>query len=343
MHTALDCIPCFARQAIEAARFVTDDPAVHERIVRDALRTASKMDLAQCPPVVAQRIHRQLRKITGAADPYRAVKDRFNRMALDMLPELSARVRKAADPLAMALRLAIAGNVIDLGVNGRITEDEARLCVRNVLDEPFDGHLDAFRQAAERAQRILYLADNAGEIVFDRLLIDQLPVGRVTLAVRGGPVLNDATMADAQAAGLCDVVEVIDNGSDAPGTVLSACSEEFRRRFGDSDLIIAKGQGNFETLSDEAADIFFLFKVKCPVVADHVGLPVGTHVLTRRMAESQVSGGRNHARVRWNRASRIGPHDGRGQGILRLETAQQAGRTACRRRRPGGLARRPNG
>ena len=297
MRTALDCIPCFVRQSLEAARFVTDDPAVHERLLRDVLRRTAEMDLSQCPPVVAQAIHRTLRAMTGVDDPYRAVKDRFNQMALGMLPELEATVREAADPLAMTLRLAIAGNVIDLGVNGRITEDEARLCVRNALNEPFDGDMDAFRRVVDSAQDILYLADNAGEIVLDRLLIEQLPVGCVTLAVRGGPVLNDATMADAQAAGLCDMVEVIDNGSDAPGTVLSDCSEEFRRRFGESDLIIAKGQGNFETLSDEAADTFFLFKVKCSVVADHVGLPVGTHVLTRRTATSSAGGGRNHARV----------------------------------------------
>jgi uncharacterized protein with ATP-grasp and redox domains len=297
MHTALECIPCFVRQALEAARFFTDAPAVHEWLLRDMLRLTAEMDLAQCPPAVAQEIHRTLRAMTGVDDPYRVVKDRFNRMALDMLAELTATVREVADPLAMALRLAIAANVIDLGVNGGLTEDEARRAIAAAMDRPFHGDVDAFRQAFEEARSILYLADNAGEIVFDRLLIEQLPVGRVTLAVRGGPVLNDATMADARTAGLCDVVKVMDNGSDAPGTVLSDCSEEFRRRFAESDLVIAKGQGNFETLSDEAADIYFLFKVKCPVIADHVGLPVGTHVLTHRTAESPVSGGRNHVRI----------------------------------------------
>jgi len=279
MRTALDCIPCFARQALEAARFVTDDPAVHERLVREMLRTTARMDFAQCPPAVAQNMHRILRLMTGVYDPYRAAKDRFNKMALDMLAELSARVRGAADPLAMALRLAIAGNVIDMGVNGGITEDEARRSVRNALNEPFDGDVDAFRQAVDKARNILYLADNAGEIVLDRLLIEQLPAERVTLAVRGGPILNDATMADAEAAGLCDMVKVIDNGSDAPGTILSDCGEVFLRRFARADLIIAKGQGNFETLSDEPANFYFLFKAKCPVIAGHVGLPLGTHVL----------------------------------------------------------------
>lgn len=299
MHTALECIPCFARQALEAARFVTDDPTVHERILRDVLRAVAEMDLAQCPPVIAQRIHRHLRQLTGVADPYRAAKDRFNRMALDMLPELSAKVREAADPLAMALRLAIAGNVIDLGVNGGLTVDEARQAMAGALDEPFHGDVEGFRQAAKAANDILYLADNAGEIVFDRLLIEQLQPERVTVVVRGGPVLNDATMADAEAAGLCDLVETIDNGSDAPGTILADCNESFRRRFTGADMIIAKGQGNFETLtsSDETANIYFLFKAKCPVIADHAGVPVGTHVAARWQGSLPLAGDEHHAGI----------------------------------------------
>jgi uncharacterized protein with ATP-grasp and redox domains len=281
MRTSLDCIPCFLRQALEAARFATDDPAVHEQTIREVLRATAEMDLATPPPMVGQRLHRHLRQITGVADPYRPVKDRFNRMAGAMLPELSAQVAAAADPLAMAVQVAIAGNVIDLGFNGPLNEDGARQAVAEALDEPLHGDVAAFRQAVEEAQRILYLADNAGEIVFDRLLIERLPAGRTTLAVRGGPVLNDATLADAQAAGLCQLVEVIDNGSDAPGTILTDCGEAFRKRFAGADLVIAKGQGNFETLSEEDANIYFLFKAKCPVIAAHCGLPVGTHVLLR--------------------------------------------------------------
>lgn len=292
MRTTLNCIPCFIRQTLEAARLATDDVAAQERILRRVLHRVAEMDLAQCPPVVVQQIHRHLREITGLHDPYRAVKDRFNRMALSMLPELSARVRTAADPLSMALRLAIAGNVIDVGVLGGITEDRARHCLDTVLDEPFHGDVAAFRKACEEARSILYLADNAGEIVFDRLLIEQLPIEIVTVAVRGRPILNDATMADAHAAGMGDLVNVIDNGSDAPGTVLNDCSEDFRWRFGQADLILAKGQGNFETLSDETANIYFLFKAKCPVIADHVGVSPGTHVATRwKPATSTAAGG----------------------------------------------------
>jgi hypothetical protein len=108
--------------------------------------------------------------------------------------------------------------------------------------------------------------------------------------VRGAPVINDATMADARAVGLHEIVEIIDNGSDAPGTILEDCSEDFRRRFSEADLILAKGQGNFETLSEQPRNIFFLFKVKCPVIAAHVGLPVGTHVLARSRAGTELQG-----------------------------------------------------
>jgi uncharacterized protein with ATP-grasp and redox domains len=279
MKTALDCIPCLLRQALDAARMATADSGLHERLIRGVLAEASQIDYGKAPPVIAQRIHRRLRDISGVDDPYRDAKACFNRMALEIYPGLEARVSAAADPFTMAVRMAIAGNIIDLGVNGALTEDEACGAIDRVLSEPFVGDNDALKAAAGKAGTILYLADNAGEIVFDRLLIQRLGGARTTLAVRGHAIINDATRADAAAAGLHDICEVIDNGNDAPGTLLEGCSDMFRRRFEAADLIIAKGQGNYETLSDVPADIFFLFKVKCPVIAEHVGQPVGTQVL----------------------------------------------------------------
>ena len=129
---------------------------------------------------------------------------------------------------------------------------------------------------------ILYLTDNAGEIVFDRLLIEQLPAGKVVVAVRGAPVLNDAVRADAETADLPDVAPVVDNGSDAPGTILDDCSAEFRGRYAAADLVIAKGQGNYETLAEEDKNLYFLFTVKCPLVAGRVGEPVGRLVARRQ-------------------------------------------------------------
>lgn len=281
MKTSLDCVPCFLRQALEAARVITDDPLVHEQILRRVLRSASEMDLRQPPPVMARLFYRRLSEMSGLEDIYRPAKERFNRLAMELAPELRRRILEDADPLMTAVRVAIAGNVIDFGINGGISEEDLHLALKRAFDEPLTGQAEEFREAVGRAQRILYLADNAGEIAFDRLLIEQLPAEKVVLGVRGRPIINDATMDDAGAVGLTGMVRVIENGSDVPGTALALCNEGFRRAFSEADLVIAKGQGNFETLSDESAPIFFLFKVKCPVVASHVGLSLGTHVLLR--------------------------------------------------------------
>jgi uncharacterized protein with ATP-grasp and redox domains len=127
--------------------------------------------------------------------------------------------------------------------------------------------------------RILYLADNAGEIVFDRLLIKALPMEKITVAVRGAPVINDATLEDAETAGIRGIVPVIVNGSDAPGTLVKECSDEFRRAFDHADLIVSKGQGNYETLSGTTKAVFFLLTVKCPIIGADIGAPVGSLVI----------------------------------------------------------------
>lgn len=279
MNTCLECLPCIFRQTLDAVRRVSDDPAFHEQVVREVAGWVQTTDLNQPPPVLAQRIHRFLRERTGVADPYAAAKARDNALALSLLPELEERLAQSADPLFLAVRLAIAGNLIDLGPKHELSAHEILGTIRQVEAEPFSGDIESFRRAAAEARDILYLADNAGEIVLDRLLVERLGAARVTVAVRAAPVINDATLSDAQAAGLCEVAEVINNGSDAPGTVLSDCSEAFQERFRKAELVISKGQGNFETLSGAPRDVCFLFKVKCPVVAGKAGLPLGTQAL----------------------------------------------------------------
>jgi uncharacterized protein with ATP-grasp and redox domains len=164
-------------------------------------------------------------------------------------------------------------------VRGDLEERQVVEAIDASFQEPLGGDVEAFARAAGEAQTILYIADNAGEIVFDRLLIEQLGPEKVTVAVRGSPVINDATLRDAEAAGLSGLVEVIENGSDAPGTILADCSDSFRKRFESADLVIAKGQGNYESLSEVEACIFFLLKAKCPVIARDLGSPVGSFVL----------------------------------------------------------------
>jgi uncharacterized protein with ATP-grasp and redox domains len=282
VNSYLDCIPCFLRQSLEAARNINDDGRLHEQIIREVLRMTADLDLRRPPPWVAQRIHRRLRELTGVDDPYQAAKERFNRLALAMLPALRERVKRDPHPLLAAARAAIAANVIDLGAKSDLALEHARGALLDACDTDVHGDLAGFERRAQEAVDILYLADNAGEIVIDRLLIEELGPARVTLAVRGRPVLNDATMDDARVAGLPELVEVIANGSDAPGTILDDCSAEFSARFHQADLIVVKGQGNFETLSEVDANLVFLFKVKCPVIARHVGVPLGVHVLWSR-------------------------------------------------------------
>lgn len=287
VKTYLDCIPCLIRQTLDAAALATEDEAVRERILREVLAVASEMDLRQSPPAMAQRVHRRLRELTGNEDPYRALKDQQNQTALEFYERFRDQVAGAHDGLEMAVRLAIAGNVIDLGVKSNLDESDIREAIAACLTEPLNGEIRQFAAAITGATRILYLTDNAGEIVLDRLLIEHLPRDKVTVAVKGAPVINDATMADAEIAGITSLVPVIDNGSDAPGTILEDCSGVFRRHFAEADLIIAKGQGNYETLREVPAPLYFLLRVKCPVIARDLGCPIG-HMVLRPASSSKA-------------------------------------------------------
>jgi uncharacterized protein with ATP-grasp and redox domains len=282
MRIYLDCIPCFIRQALDSVRLATEDEKTQEQVVREVLRLASDLDMSQSPPAIGQQIHGLIRELIGNNDPYRELKQRSNRSALRTCDELKEIVRTSEDPLETAVKLAIAGNIIDLGVKTSIKESEIERIISDSLITDFDGRqIEDFRNAVNQAKQILYLADNAGEIVFDRLLIEQLPAEKVTLVVKGKPVINDATIEDAEFVGLTEIVEVIDNGSDAPGTILEGCSQTFRNRFAKADLIIAKGQGNYETLSDVKKNIFFILKAKCHVIARDLGCEVGEMILIR--------------------------------------------------------------
>ncbi|MBN1125141.1 MAG: DUF89 family protein [Sedimentisphaerales bacterium] len=285
MRIYLDCIPCFIRQSLEAARHATDDERVHEQVIRGVLDLSKDLDMRQSPPVIGQQIHRLIRERVGMNDPYHGVKQRFNDMALKLYSPMRHIIIESEDPLETAVRLAIAGNIIDFGVKSELKETELEETINQCLSGTLSGgQIGAFRHALNAADEILYLADNAGEIVFDRLLIEQLPIDKITVAVKGSPVINDATMEDAVHAGLPKIVTVIDNGSDAPGTILPSCSRSFREYFNKADLVIAKGQGNYETLSDVNKNIFFLLKAKCPVIARDIGCMIGDMVLQKTNA-----------------------------------------------------------
>jgi damage-control phosphatase, subfamily I len=289
MKTSLDCIPCFVRQAADAVKISASSDNERQRLMRNVLQWLSEIDMYQSPPAISQIINRRVREILAMDDPYRAAKDSHNALAAALISSIRRRITTSFDPLTMAVRYAITGNIIDLGAKNGIGSGDIYAELQSAYMQPIFGDMEAFKKAISEAQTILYLADNAGEIFFDRLLIEQLSGGKVTLAVRGAPVINDATRFDALEAGLEEIVEIIDNGSDAPGTILSDCSAEFRRRFDKADMIIAKGQGNFETLSDVAHNIFSLHKTKCPIISAHTGFSVGSYVATNRSRHRDIA------------------------------------------------------
>jgi hypothetical protein len=284
MKTFFDCMPCFVRQALDSARLVSDDEAVHELVLRKVLALAAEMDLSEPPPKMGQKIHRIIREALGDPDPYRETKDEFTEVALALYPKMKRLVAESRAPLDTAVRLAIAGNLIDFGPRSDLDVSEVEPAVAEALSGPLVGEIEPFREALEPARTLLYLADNAGEIVFDRVLIEHLVTKAeqdldVTVAVKGGPTINDAVRRDAEAAGLNGVAHIIDNGSDAPGTVLSECSAELVDRFHHADLVISKGQGNYETLSDPPRPVWFLLKAKCPIISRDVGCVQGSLIL----------------------------------------------------------------
>lgn len=285
MKTYLDCIPCFFRQALAAARTSTDDETIQRHVLNSVSFMIQDLALDITPPEIAQQVYRIVFEITGNRDPYAEAKKYANQSAMSLYARMKDVVDYSDDTLETACKLAIAGNAIDLGARAEfgnifsIVEDS----VGYQLDQV---HYRQFKESIGQSYLILYLADNAGEIVFDRILIEQLLQIKkleIVFVVREEPIINDATLDDALQVGLNKVATIISNGSDAPATILSQCSSKMRDYYQAADLIISKGQGNYESLSDRSENIFSLFKVKCPVIARDSGYGIDSPVLISSM------------------------------------------------------------
>jgi len=282
MVTALECLPCFLKQTIIALRqyYGLHDAGRELEIMRGVLAIMQEADMSKPPAYTTTFIHRLIRDMLGE-DPFKKIKYDYNNIALDLYPKLKDLVREGDDPLLKAARLAIAGNIIDFGI---FTSIDIESSVKKSLEASIavDDYAD-FRKAVYESENILYLLDNAGEIVFDRLLIEELAsMGkRVTAVVKGSPVLNDVTNADAVQTDLSGVCDVMDNGSDAVGTIVEWTSPEFQDAFRSAELVISKGQGNFETLTGTEKKAFFLFQSKCDVVSKELGLSPGSMLLKK--------------------------------------------------------------
>ena len=280
MRTYLACYPCVLRQAIEAAQMAKATPSQQRAIMIHTLNILRELPADATPPEIGAQVHQIVRQITGHPDPYLSVKQEATAMALAMLPKLKAMIQTAPDPLETAVRLSIAGNVIDFGPK---PDFDLWQEVARVLKQDFAiNDLQLLREYVHSAKSILLIGDNAGETVFDRLLIETLPKP-VTYVVRGGAILNEATRDDAIAAGINEVAEIFDQGTRLPGVVLPLSPPAFQECFKSADLILSKGMGNYETLSEVPGPIFFLLKVKCPVISRDISAPVGSIIVKRGM------------------------------------------------------------
>jgi uncharacterized protein with ATP-grasp and redox domains len=275
-----DCIPCALRQVLSSARRVSDDPWFHTSVLKRVMSAMSKADMRHTPAELSFEALKAASRVLGVRDPYLEDKRRENARLMELLPELRQKVAESRTPVALAAKLAVAGNIIDLGI---VSTVDIKAEIGRALEVPLAvDDTGPLREAVRAAKTVVYILDNAGEIVLDRLLIEQMKRKEITCIVRSTPVLNDVTIDDAIAVGLDKLATIIDPGAPMLGLVLNLASDEVQEKIRTADLVISKGQANFETLYDIQREVYFLLRAKCPIVAKALGVEFGAAVVSRR-------------------------------------------------------------
>ena len=274
------CLPCVLRQVLITAQRVSDDDWFHTKVLKQAMQILPDVDLDRSPAEVTFEVMQKIAKNLGSADPYAAEKAEANARMLDHLPELRKMLGRGKARLVNAVKLAVAGNVMDPGIVDRVDVlDEIQRVMK--MDLAIDDTAD-LSAALRSAKTVMYILDNAGEIILDRLLIEEIPDCEVTVVVRAAPILSDVTRDDAEQAGLTEIAEIMDPGVPMLGLVLSLASESFVKAFEAADVVVSKGQANFETLAGSEREIFHILRVKCECIADFLGIRDGDAILYRR-------------------------------------------------------------
>lgn len=285
MNTFIDCIPCFYRQTVDACRLAHMTDIQIKTVIDQVGKIIADISLSLTPPELSGRIHAVIRKEAGSEDLYKEIKEKSNRLALGYYDVCKKSIRSSPDSLLRAVELAVIGNIIDFGVKNTINIeqelknrlDNIHQTVKNSASRFFA--FDAFKAHLHKFRNVIYLADNAGETVFDRILIEEIvslyPEISVLYCVKEKPIINDALKEDALFCGMDGVAEIVSTGSEIPGTVLELCTDEFLQHYKLSDMIISKGQGNFESFVSADTPVFYLFMAKCPVVAGVAGCDIG--------------------------------------------------------------------
>ena len=274
------CFFCFARAFERLLEKENLQPEEKKHFANDMFGLFNEVKHDFSIPKLSRELHVLLKQYSKNPDPYQVAKKQSNDLVLGLYPELKETVFQSGNQFETALRLAIAGNIIDFGIGNHF---DLQATIDKVLNSDFaidDSH--QLKQALSKAKTALYLGDNCGELVFDKLFIETIMHPNLIYAVRGAPVINDATLDDAKYVGMDIVAEVISNGYDAPSTILENCSSEFLEVYNRADVIISKGQGNLEGLLGKTTkDVYFLLMVKCEVIADVLGVRKGDFVVKK--------------------------------------------------------------
>jgi uncharacterized protein with ATP-grasp and redox domains len=279
MELQQECIACIIAQVKNVTNMLRLSESGREDAMRDTHAYLAKANYEGCTPESMGELWQILLGHVGERDPYAAIKSRCNQEAMKMLPETREKIARAQEPFTVALKYAIAGNLIDYGLEHPVSIEEQNAQIDKIASTAFSiDDSEKLLEAMSRAKKMLYLGDNAGEIVFDKLLIEQIvarfPQLQLSYVVKGSAVLNDVTHTEAEEVGMAEICRVIDNGDASPGTVLPRTSEAFQRAFFEADVVLSKGQGNYESLSGvEKENLFFLFTAKCDTVCLEAGVP----------------------------------------------------------------------
>jgi len=281
MRSYLECIPCFFKQIIQSGRLTSMSEEDIRKVVDKFARKLPEIPFSYSPPKVAKILYAMIREASNNPDPYKQIKWEHTELALTYLRELKKIISSAEDKFNAAIRVAGAGNIIDLGA---LTDFDLDAEIGQIMQKKIEKwNIEILREKLKNNSKLLIIGDNAGETVFDRVLIEFLTEEfseiEITYSVRGSPVINDATREDAIHAGIDKLATIIDTGSDAPGVILDDVSISFLDNFNSTDIVLSKGQGNYESLSNARRDIFFLLRIKCPVVALNSDIPQGEMAL----------------------------------------------------------------
>ena len=278
MQTTLECIPCLLKQGIRISKFMNCSQDATEDMVREVMAYMHSENYRSSPPHIAKNIYKIINRHMGVDDPYFLIKRYYNKELLKIESELEKVIENSEKQFSTAVKLAITGNIIDFGIGYDIDKEMEFERIKNVeAAELAADDIKELYQSLSGAKTLLYLGDNCGEIVFDKVFMKYLKKIfsqlKVHFGVRGSAIINDVTAEDAEEVGVGEVAEILSNGDCAPGTIIDSVSQEFKKIFCSVDLIISKGQGNYETLNQvDRENVYFLFMSKCDVLSQELAV-----------------------------------------------------------------------